>query len=386
MTDYRVFRALSVEQYFAIVDDGTEPGRASPLRTPESYAALVGMCEPVPVDPRLPLAFAWAEGHMGSDPGLAAMPVNNFLGVKFVGQDGATDSGIAADTGGTYAGFADLAACWREWLRIMRNSIIGPAFASGDLVGVVEHYTNGPGTGHNKIDQYERYVATWPPASEPPAGAPVVTPDDVVRVALADVGKARLTDSWNGEHPVSMWCQADIEDWLVAAGLPVVHYPSAAVAGDAAPLAAGRAPKGALVYFRGPGWSVDDHGGISLGDGRTISGLATVVVTDGWQDLPSYRGWRWPDGIALAPAVDVDYFADGNPWGPVPMRHPFWSRWDLLNRQGLALPQMGWPLKPERTLPNGRRVQEFERGSYGTQAAPDPWDVVQLLPSEVAAL
>src|SRR5256885_3554290 len=23
--------------------------------------------------------------------------------------------------------------------------------------------------------------------------------------------------------------------------------------------------------------------------------------SDGWQDLPSYRGWRWPDGISLAP-------------------------------------------------------------------------------------
>ena len=381
MTDYRVFRALSEAQYGAIVDDGTLAGRVSPLRTHEAYAALIATTQPANVDPRLPLSFVWAEGHFGSDPGLAAAGVQNYGGIKWVGQDGATDSGIAADTGGTYAAFADVAAYWREWLRIMQNGIIGPDFAAGNLVGVVEHYTNGPGTGGEKITQYERYVARWPAEGAMPSRPPV-TPAAIVAAALSHVGEARAWDAWNGAHPVEMMCEADVEDWYSEAGLSdVPHYASAAAAGDDGPLSAGRAPLGAQVFFRGAGWSAWDHTGISLGDGRTVSGLHVVTLSEGWQELPTYRGWRYAPGLALA-AADGPFYAAGNPYGAVALKPPFWNRWHALAALGLALPMMGWPKGPER-LAGGRRIQPFERGWYGTQAAPNPWDVVQLLPTEV---
>lgn len=79
-------------------------------------------------------------------------------------------------------------------------------------------------------------------------------------------------------------------------------------------------------------------------------------------------------------------FAPGNTIGKIPMLHPFSSRWFALDAHGWALPQMGFPEKPEQTLPTGRRVQRFERGWYGTQAASDPWDVVAIPPEECAAL
>jgi hypothetical protein len=85
------------------------------------------------------------------------------------------------------------------------------------------------------------------------------------------------------------------------------------------------------------------------------------------------------------PATEIVY-APGNPIAQIPMQHPFSSRWMLLNGQGLALPQMGWPEKAERRLTNGRRVQRFQRGWFATQDAPNPWDVVLLPPEEAATL
>ena len=80
-----------------------------------------------------------------------------------------------------------------------------------------------------------------------------------------------------------------------------------------------------------------------------------------------------------APAL---FYADNNPLGRIPMAPPFWNRWHALDALGLALPMMGYPQAAEQTLANGRRIQRFERGWFGTQDAPDPWDLVALLPTE----
>jgi hypothetical protein len=78
----------------------------------------------------------------------------------------------------------------------------------------------------------------------------------------------------------------------------------------------------------------------------------------------------------------ADTFVSDNPFGPVPLRAPFGDRWRALDAAGLALPMMGYPKAAERTLPNGRRIQRFERGWYATQDAAAPWNVVALLPEE----
>lgn len=72
------------------------------------------------------------------------------------------------------------------------------------------------------------------------------------------------------------------------------------------------------------------------------------------------------------------FFVPGNPYGAIPLLPPFWNRWHLLDTSGLALPMMGYPLSAETTLPNGRRLQHFERGYFATQDAPDPWNLVAL--------
>ena len=93
-----------------------------------------------------------------------------------------------------------------------------------------------------------------------------------------------------------------------------------------------------------------------------------------WETLVGY--------INQIPAQQAVFYADGNPLGTIPMAAPFWDRWHALDTLGLALPMMGYPEAAERTLASGRRVQRFERGWFGTQDAPDPWNVVALFPAE----
>lgn len=86
--------------------------------------------------------------------------------------------------------------------------------------------------------------------------------------------------------------------------------------------------------------------------------------------------------LAPGPASPIAFFAPENPYGAVAMQPPFWDRWHALDTLGLALPMMGYPQAAERTLPNGRHIQQFERGWFGTQEAPDPWNIVALFPTE----
>ena len=96
--------------------------------------------------------------------------------------------------------------------------------------------------------------------------------------------------------------------------------------------------------------------------------------------------FQWERLIAAINQAAVEqpslFYAAGNPLGAIPMAAPFWNRWHALDTLGLALPMMGYPQAVERTLASGRRVQRFERGWFGTQDAPDPWDLVALLPAE----
>jgi len=150
------------------------------------------------------------------------------------------------------------------------------------------------------------------------------------------------------------------------------------------------AEAGSIGFWRGAGWSADDHVGICLGDGRVVSALASVTITAGWEANVGFRGWlRWSgvaDAAGVGASAGVLHYAAGNPFGRVPLAGPFWARWDALAGQNLALPLLGWPTAAARLLPDGRRVQPFERGRLVTQPGTlAPWDVVQPLLTDGAA-
>lgn len=222
------------------------------------------------------------------------------------------------------------------------------------------------------------------------AGRAGITGAVIVAEAMRRRGDVRETDAENGDHAVSGYCWAFVQDVLRACGLTVAQYGSARAAGDAVAgqLRHGAAEAGSIGFWRGAGWSTDDHVGICLGDGRVISALAAVTISAGWEADAGFRGWvRWAGVVGAGAEVPVQYYVPGNPFGRVPLMGPFWTRWDTLAGQDLALPLLGWPVAAERTLTDGRRVQRFERGRLVTQpGAAAPWDVVQpLLADGVAA-
>lgn len=244
-----------------------------------------------------------------------------------------------------------------------------------------------PGTtyGEEIATLADQVIGSAPPAPAPnPPPATVVTGQDVLNVAMQHLGDSVETDR-NGTHPVDFWCEATREDWHQWAGVPQPIYSTALAAASAKPLNPGIAPAGASVFFQGAQWSIAGHTGVALGDGRTISGLATVVISSGWQDpAQGYLGWRYGDGVVASAPDSGPFFQEGNPYGKVPVQPPFWNRWWALEniRGGLGVAMMGWAVKAETTTANGRRIQQFERGWYGTQSAPDPWDCVGLMPAE----
>lgn len=300
-SDY-TFTPLSWEQYDAIIRSGTMPGYTSPMRNREDYDSLIAVMQAADIDPRLPLAFTFCEGHHGSDPGLVAAGVHNLGGVKFVRQAGATDSGIEADTGGTYAAFSDLTVYWREWVRIMGNSIIGPDFRAGNLIGAVEHYTNGIGTGHNKVDKWQQYVRDYPPtggATVPTANA--VYGDDLIaylRTLIGQTHSTAETDPRNGVHPWAYWCESLAERVPERFGLSVTPRPSATAKGRAYEaqglLRTTDTPgHGDHVIFDGRFYATD-HDGDGEGDGHigfwdADRGQLLGTVTDGTGI--GYRDW-----------------------------------------------------------------------------------------------
>jgi hypothetical protein len=388
-SDY-AFHPLSWEQYQAIIQHGSFPNVPEPMLNRPDYDSLLAVLQPANIDPRLGLAFTWAEGHDGTDPGLVAASVNNLGGIKYSGAPGTYDSGIPADTGGTYAGFPDLTAYWREWVRIMNNSIIGPSFKSGNLVSAVEHYTNGPGTGHNKVDQFLAYARDYPAGGNVMNG---VYGEDVIAKARQYIGQATsdgTLDSWNGSHPWAFWCEAFTEGIPASLGLVTTHYESAAGHLDAITAAGllqqGTPEHGAWCLF---GRTFDPNGHICFWDSGKQQYLGTLTdgTGIGYHDqswTASLAGWCRVPGV-LAPYRSTSssdtFFVDGNPHGQIPMKVPFWNRWHYMDTLGLALPMIGYPVAAEVTV-GGRRVQQCERGWLGTQDAADPWNVVMLLRDE----
>ena len=86
---------------------------------------------------------------------------------------------------------------------------------------------------------------------------------------------------------------------------------------------------------------------------------------------------------AVLPPADPVFYVPNNPHGQVPVRNPLWSRWKVLDDQGLALPMIGYPMAPAQDA-GGRPIQRFERGWLALGDGQPPWDVVMLRLDEIA--
>jgi hypothetical protein len=136
--------------------------------------------------------------------------------------------------------------------------------------------------------------------------------------------------------------------------------------------------------FCGPAFTAGD---LARAWGIYIGGPDNPNMAGGQERVDQFEFYltHFPPGTNGDVPPDT-FFISGNPFGQVPVKVPFWNRWHALDAVGLALPTLGFAKVAETTTAAGRRVQQFERGWLGLQDADDPWNVVTLMPDEVAAL
>jgi hypothetical protein len=406
------YHPLSEADYEAIITAGEvfrdDAGNIirSPLHGHDNWAAAEAAAKAADIDLRVLLAATLFEDHHGTDPagGTELAKVFNFGGIKWAGQPGAFDSGIPYPRNegiGNYAGFHDFGGFVAELVRTLNNEYIGDAFRAGDLARAWGIYVGGPNNpnmaaGHSRVDQFQYYLSKFPAEGE----ATVVTGQDVLTEALKWEGctDRGLYDPTNGHGTPFMWCEAYIESMHEHAGIFRVRYASALAFLNDPNIethSTWPAPAGACILY---GRNIDPagHVTISLGDGQQIGTARNSIKID--HVWPGVAGWQWYPGVLAprppAPVADV-FYVDDNPHGRIPVRMPFWARWDQMNTMGtpldhpgavnpagLALPMLGYPTEPEYATQTGRRIQRFERAVLATYNGEDPWDVVTLLRDE----
>lgn len=234
----------------------------------------------------------------------------------------------------------------------------------------------------------------------------VVTNYDLVRVARAHVGETyndMTLDPWNrslwgDKSPWAGECEAFGEGVPAFLGVPVVHHADAAECVDAVQAQGLAQTSWPPKHGAACGWgrTFDQHGHRCWWDAEREMFITTIITppsvgyyySDFWRN--ALACWWEVPGVtyldaAPAPPVPPEYLIPNNPYGPIPLKAPFATRWQALDTLGLALPQIGYAMAPETTV-NGRRVQRFERGWLGTQNSPAPFDVVMLTDSDRTAL
>jgi len=263
-------------------------------------------------------------------------------------------------------------------------------FMAGDYraaVGTVTDYTSDPAGAlatvafhaerpavmypRDRIDAAYALIAPYLSATPPGTPTTRVSGAQVVAAAMKYHGASHFVDE-GVDKPSYYLCEEFTEVCQEDCGLPRVRYPTANAAADSAPLTAGHAPAGALVFWRGTGWSVYGHVGISLGNGQTISALSVVTISDGWQDAAGYLGYRWPEQVgpdappaqpvSTAPTMDwgqvaLMWSSLGAPWTP---QYAIFTSWLADRRKGV---NHGIPTGPEQAFENGARsLQCFSVG------------------------
>jgi hypothetical protein len=166
-SDYAWTGIPPYDVYAAVVRAGSFPGTESPLLSTANFVALMERCEANDTHWLVPLAWFWEEGHEITAPGLVAASVNNPAGTKWAPGlgFGAYNSGIPADTGGTYAGYPDMGRFFDTFFQTLTNDMIGPYFNAGELERAANAYVNGPqfadrSTDANgtPIERAQRYI------------------------------------------------------------------------------------------------------------------------------------------------------------------------------------------------------------------------------------
>lgn len=420
MTD-TAYQPLSDPQYEAIILAGEMDGVASPMRGAANHDALEAVSKEVNIDARIALAGTLFEDHFGTDPagGVTLAKVFNFSGIKWAGQSGAYDSGIACppNEGGTYAGFHDFGGFARELYRTLTNQYCGPYFAVGDLANAWSVYIKGypnSGSGQARVDQLAYYRLHYPPEGAPPVATGVYG-EDLIAKLKTQIGSPRsgAYDALNGDHVWAYWCEAAVESTARNCDIDVTPRGSALLkmqaAQDQGLLNTTDPPEhGAQVFMDTRFYAPDGHTFLWDDDRKQALGTLTDGTGVGYRDWGpqtfGYAGWMRIPGVVgarrsvpvpspPAPAPSTNLVIPDNPYNAgrvapneIGVGGGMRRRWEEMPN---PLPEMGFPVRNEEqvlvTETDGRTSkqrtgQEFQRGwrIYIPENAP-PFDIVAPL-------
>jgi TP901 family phage tail tape measure protein len=157
------YQPLDFASYDKIIKGGARG--ASPLDDPDVYKTFIAAAQRTNVDPRLMLDAMKYENGFATDIGLDLNMANNFAGITYVGQQGATRGPARpANEGGNYAAFASPEDFFMALARNLSTGAYSQDFDSGNVQAIRKRYT--PGSSQQDLENfsntYQGYVQQYP--------------------------------------------------------------------------------------------------------------------------------------------------------------------------------------------------------------------------------
>ncbi|MDQ2804404.1 MAG: hypothetical protein M3Y41_17620 [Pseudomonadota bacterium] len=226
---WNAFHPMTKDEFIAAVNEGAG-GKNSPFATDAGYASIEHASLQGGVDPRVILSFLQFENNMGTNISASQAAGNNFAGIKYAGQPGATAGAISPE-GDPYAVFKTMDDFFAALTKNLTTGIYADAYTSGNLTQVARTYVTGGPTGtpdqeaniSNRVNQYSYFAQKYP---EPGGGAVqaaiesggAATINNGQGDQIAATAKAHLGELYQATGQVwNMWCEKFADDIIQAA-------------------------------------------------------------------------------------------------------------------------------------------------------------------------
>ncbi|MCA1668934.1 MAG: NlpC/P60 family protein [Thermomicrobia bacterium] len=162
------YRPLDPQQYNSIVTDGG--GAGGPFANAAAYAQVIKAAQAAGVDPRVLLSFLKYENNDGTNISAQQAANNNFAGIKFANQPGATQGTVVPENEWNvpgrpeyYAAFKDLESFLTAFTKNLTTGAYAGDYQSGNLYGVAKRYVGSDEP--QRVKQYATYYDQYPAGS-----------------------------------------------------------------------------------------------------------------------------------------------------------------------------------------------------------------------------
>jgi TP901 family phage tail tape measure protein len=294
------YRGMSYDDYQKMVESGTG-GQPSPMDNPATYAAVMSAAQEKNVDPRLMLTATRFENQNATNISPELLKANNYAGISFDNQPGATQGPYNARDKDYYAAFANPEDFFKALAKNLSEGAYQKDYESGNVEAIRHRYTpdEGPAADKTFASSYEQSTKDYPATSGAPTrsqygggGDPRSTTDSgatsyygdtegtanttrqkIVNLALSQVGIDKLV----------AYCEQFVEETVAAitgkrgaTGKNEADATTAFIHGQAQGLETRDPQPGDLVYYPDPGGGAG-HTAIYIG--KTSQGVPQQVST-----------------------------------------------------------------------------------------------------------